>query len=352
MGRRKCPGDLESNMEHDKFHGQPGGPRHIFLCCDFEFRWKASRKNCGDKMSMYLKLGFRIYLGFWILMFGFSAWAGNAGTGTVGGAFLKLGNGVRAPAMGEAFTAVADDATAIFWNPAGIARLNSREISMAYNMWLLNTSYSSVQYVQPILPGHTVGASIFYLSYGDIMETTTTSRTGTGRAFSPSGTIMTVSYALSIKENLSLGSNIKLLNQSIDTYQESGSAIDVGLLLNDFRGLDLGLVIQNIGSISGSSLPQALKVGVSKKLFGERLLAALDLSFPADNNTFLSLGGEYKLSNILLVRAGYNTKSEEGSGGNLGIGLGLNISRFAVDYAYVPYGDLGSAHRVGLRVQL
>lgn len=287
-----------------------------------------------------------------IFLLAFSAGAGNDSTGTVGGAFLKLGNGVRAPAMGEAFTSVADDATAISWNPAGIALLDSKEISMSYNMWLQSASYSTLHYVQPILPGHTLGASLFYLSYGDIMETTATSRTGTGRVFSPSGTVATVSYALKIKENLSLGANLKLLSQSIDTYQESGSAVDLGLLFKDLRGVDVGIVVQNLGSMNGSSLPQTSKLGLSKSFLNNRLLVALDFNLPRDNDLVLSLGGEYQINSLLVIRAGYNTKSEEGAGGNLGLGLGLNISRFVVDYAYVPYGDLGAAHRVGLRFGL
>ena len=294
-----------------------------------------------------------------IWLFSFPVYAGNENTGTVGGAFLKLGNGVRAPSMGEAFTAVVDDASGIYWNPAGIAQLDSREVSMSYNMWLQSTSYSTIHYVHPVRPGHTLGASIFYLSYGDIMETTATARTGTGRTFSPSGTVATISYAMQVRENLSLGANLKLLNQSIDTYQESGSGIDLGLLLKDLRGIDVGFVVQNLGSINpstgsgtGASLPQTMKLGLSKNLLSDRLLLAFDVSFPKDNNTILSLGGEFKINPLFEIRAGYNTKSEEGGGGNIGIGLGLNLARFKVDYAYVPYGDLGSTHRVGLGVGL
>jgi long-subunit fatty acid transport protein len=286
-----------------------------------------------------------------VLLLAFPVYAGNDSTGTVGGAFLKLGNGVRAPAMGGTFTAVADDATAISWNPAGIADLNSRQISMSYNMWLQSTSYSNVHYVHPLMPGHTLGASIFYLSYGEIMETTATARTGTGAVFSPSGTVATLSYASKIREDLSLGANFKLLNQSIDTYQESGTAVDLGLIFKDFWGMDFGFVVQNVGSIGGSDLPQTMKLGLSKDLLDDKLLIALDLNLPKDNNAIFSLGGEYQINQLLAVRAGYNTRSEEGSGGNLGMGLGLNISGFAVDYAYVPYGELGAAHRAGLRLE-
>ncbi|MBU0672235.1 MAG: PorV/PorQ family protein [Candidatus Margulisbacteria bacterium] len=287
-----------------------------------------------------------------VVLMALPVFAGDESAGTVGGAFLKLGNGVRAPAMGEAFTAVADDASAIYWNPAGIAKLDSPEISMSYNMWLQSTSYSTVHYVHPILPGHTLGASIFYLNYGNIMETTATSRTGTGRIFSPSGSVATISYASNINDSLSLGANLKVLGQSIDMYQENGTAVDLGLLLKNPRGMDIGLVAQNLGVMNGSSLPQTWKLGVSKKLLDDKMLIALDIGAPTDNKTIVSLGCEYQLNQLLKLRAGYNTKSEEGAGGNLGMGLGLNLSRFSVDYTYAPYGELGSAHRVGLRFKL
>lgn len=287
-----------------------------------------------------------------IIMLTFPVFAGNANTGTVGGAFLKLGNGVRAPAMGEAFTAVADDASAIYWNPAGIAQLKAQEVSMSYNTYLQSTNYSTIHYVAPILPGQTVGASIFYMGYGDIAETTATSRVGTGRSFSPSGTIGTISYAYQVMENLFIGANFKALNQSIDSYAENGTGLDFGLLLKDYRGIDIGAVVQNIGSVNGASLPQTLKIGIARKFIDSNLVIAFDANQPKDNNAFLALGGEYQLNPLLKIRAGYNTKSEEGAGGNFGLGLGLNLSRFTVDYAYVPYGDLGGAHRVGLRVGL
>jgi hypothetical protein len=288
-----------------------------------------------------------------LLAFGsLPVWAGNDSTGTVGAAFLKLGNGVRAPAMGEAFSAVANDPSAIYWNPAGLAQIESRELSLSYNLWLQNTSFSTLQYVYPLTNGQAVGVSVFYMSYGDIMETTATSRTGTGRNISPSGTVSTVSYALGVNENLYCGANLKLLSQNIDTYQQSGSAFDLGLLMKDFRGMNLALVVQNLGSMGSDTLPQTMKLGLSKGLLDDRLLLAIDLSMPNDNNATVALGGEYKINPRLVIRGGYKAKAEEGSGGNLGIGLGLSLSGFTVDYAYVPYGDLGSAHRIGITLNL
>lgn len=274
--------------------------------------------------------------------------AGNENTGTLSGAFLKLGNGVRAPSMGEAFTAVADDATATYWNPAGLANLAGSEISATYNLWLVDTSYSNIHYAKPLGPG-VLGASILYLSYGSISETTDTQRLGTGRIFSPSAYVATVAWGQAINEQLSLGGAVKFLGQNIDSCGDSGLAMDAGLsyFLSPL-GVKLGAVIQNIGG----SFPQTIRIGTAKKLLNERLNLSLDLDLPNDNKAYASLGGEFSVLPQFILRAGFNTKSEEGSGGNLGIGLGLNLSRFAVDYGYVPYGDLGSAHRVGVRVGL
>jgi hypothetical protein len=274
--------------------------------------------------------------------------AGNESTGTVGAAFLKLGQGVRAPSMGEAFTAVADDATAISWNPAGLAKSSSSEISTTYNIWLLDTSYSTIHYIKPWGPG-TLGAALFYLSYGSIAETTDTQRLGTGRTFTPSAYVATLAWGQALNKDLSLGASAKIFNQNIDSFNEGGAALDAGVLYS-YKPWDLRLggVIQNIGG----TLPQTIKMGASKVILDNRLNLALDLNLPKDNKTYISFGGEFKVVPQLVIRAGYNTKSEEGAGGNLGIGLGLNLSRFSVDYGYVPYGDLGNAHRIGLRVGL
>lgn len=289
---------------------------------------------------------------FLLIIFSFPTWANNGSSGSAAAAFLKLGSGVRAPAMGGAFVAIADDASATFWNPAGLSQLSSKEVSTSYNMWLQGANYSTLNYIQPILPGQVLGISIFYLSYGDILETSATLRAGSGRTFSPSATVTTLSYSLKIRENLSLGVNLKIFNQSIDAYQENGSAIDAGVFLSDFYDMKLGLVLQNFGSINSASLPQIYKLGLSKNMLEEKLTIAFDINYPRDNNAFFCLGGEYKLNQFLVLRGGYNTRAEDGAGGNLGLGIGLNLFRFAVDYAYVPYSDLGNAHRAGLRFNI
>lgn len=276
------------------------------------------------------------------------AWAGNSSTGTISGAFMKLGGGVRAASMGEAFVAVADDATAVSWNPAALGELSSSEISATYNVWLLDTNYSNIHYIRPLGPG-TIGASIFYLSYGDVTETTNTQRLGTGRVFSPSAYAAILAWGQPINEHLSLGCAIKMFNQNIDNFSENGAAADMGIFyLYNPWDLRLGGVVQNLGG----SLPQIIKLGAAKRLVNDRLTLAMDINLPADNQSYLSLGAEFKIIPQFTLRAGFNTMSEENASGNIGIGLGLNISRFAVDYGYVPYGDLGGAHRVGLRFEL
>lgn len=282
-----------------------------------------------------------------IVVLAFPVFAGNENTGTARFAFLKLGNGVRPASMGDAFVAAADDATAVSWNPAALAGLSNAELSATYNIWLLDTNYSNIHYVRPLGPG-TIGASIFYLSYGSIAETTDTQRLGTGRVFSPSAYAATLAWGQPVNESLSLGCSIKLFNQSIDSFSENGAAADIGAFyLYSPWELRLGGVIQNLGG----SLPQTIKLGAAKRLIDDRLNLALDINLPADNRSYLSLGGEFKIVPQFTLRAGFNTRSEENAGGNFGIGLGLDLSRFAVDYGYVPYGDLGSAHRVGLRFQ-
>ncbi|MBU0573682.1 MAG: PorV/PorQ family protein [Candidatus Margulisbacteria bacterium] len=269
--------------------------------------------------------------------------------GSTGAAYLSIGNGVRGAGMGGAFSSVADEVTAMYWNPAGIGRLTRPELSATYNMWLLDTNYSTVHYLQPSIIGN-FGVSAFYLNYGAIEETTLTNRTGTGRAFTPSSYVFNLTWAKEVWSNLCLGASAKLLQENIDAYSEGGSSFDFGLTYkSEPLGMNFGLSLMNVGSSGGDKLGETMRMGFSK-VFWDRLLVALDCNLPGDRDVYANLGFEYIMNDILALRCGYNTLTQENAGGNWGIGVGLRLSRFNVDYAYVPYEDLGSAHRIGLKI--
>lgn len=100
-----------------------------------------------------------------IIIFGSVGYA--SGPGTTGAGFLKIGVGARAAAMGDAFTVIVDDSTSLYWNPAGLAKIEKRQLSATYNMWFagINQGYLGMSF--PLSGGGTVGGGVNYVDMGD-----------------------------------------------------------------------------------------------------------------------------------------------------------------------------------------
>lgn len=122
----------------------------------------------------------------------------------------------------------------------------------------------------------------------------------------------------------------------------------VGFLYPVGERLTLGLAAQNIGSRLGADpLPLTFKLGAASRL--KNLTLALDVAKPQDNEIYYCLGAEWWLKDALALRAGYKTHRDAGEG--ITAGIGLKMGKVSLDYAYVPYGDLGSTHRISLGIK-
>ena len=270
--------------------------------------------------------------------------AASSDTGTTAGSFLKILDGSRPAALGDAFLAVADDNNGIYWNPAGLTQINLPALSSMYGSWLTGISFANLSYIIP-MERFTYGLSFSYVSYGDIAETTLGQPGGTGRSFNPTDYVLYSSLAYKLTPSVSLGLNAKYLTGSIDNNSASGLGADAGLFWACNKEFSLGAAARNfLGKVGNDLLPSNYGIGAAYKL--PSITIAADLNLPNDNKLMLNLGIEYRFKDILAGRIGYNTRAEEAAGGNLGLGLGLNFSSFGLDYAYVPYGDLGVTHRL------
>lgn len=281
--------------------------------------------------------------------------------GTRAGQFLKLPVGAKAVGMGEAATAVADDANAIFYNVAGIARLEKKSAEYMFSKYVESTSYHWVGFAMPVSEKiGSVGIGFQYFSAGDIDETDIrASKVGT---FNPSDLAVNLAYARHIFSNAhSVGLNLKIINSKI---KESAStvAVDLGAQCRQFMEgkLMLGAAIQNLGGSlkfesEKSKLPILLKLGTGYKV-QENWTAAFDLVFPEDNSPTFALGTDYKYmlqeGMSLAGRAGYNSRSSKVDGFNgVTIGFGFTYQITTLDYAWMPLGDLGSTHRISVGVK-
>ncbi|MFQ5866593.1 MAG: PorV/PorQ family protein [bacterium] len=297
--------------------------------------------------------------------------------GTTGATFLKIEVGARPVAMGGAFVAVADDANTTYWNPAGLAQLEEREITAMHNEWLEDIRYEFLGFVQPIKSergarGFGVGVMCLYTS--GLEERT-------GETIEPEGTFgaydiaVAGAYAWKVSKVVSIGVNVKVIHQKIENEKAWSGAVDIGLLYRPpaprrgfSRGrFQLGFAVQNIGPEikfieESDPLPLNIKAGIAKTFelssIKSKVTLALDVNAPIDNVPNGHLGAEFvyrKMKDTELAgRIGYktNTIKDLNALSGLSAGVGFVWKRMAVDYVWVPYGDLGNTHRISLTIKM
>lgn len=276
----------------------------------------------------------------------------NEKAGTTIGQVLEFGVGARACGMGEAFTGVADDFSAIYWNPAGISQIEDLEFNFMHNEWFQNIRY---EFVSTILPLEeelgALGLSGIILKVDDIVGRDTSGNLTSN--FEAKDSVLCISYGQRWTEELMLGANIKWLNLKIEEVKTDELAFDIaGLYKFSDTGLTLGAVIQNIGSKvkfieKDERFPLKFKLGIAYQIPSKRTLLAVDLNKSVTSDIKLNLGTEIILSPILKLRCGYNSTNDADNGFTFGVGFNIGDT-IKLDYAYIPYGELGNTQRISL----
>lgn len=292
----------------------------------------------------------------------------NKRAGTTGFSFLKLGVGAKAVAMGGAFTAVADDPTAIYYNPAGTVRLERRQLLAEYHNYVLDIQSGFIAYTTPLMKKYGFGAFIDYLNFGDFVRTNSSGQE-IGE-FSGGDFLIGVNFSTMIIPELAAGINIKYMHEGISGVVVQGEetnpgsdalAADIGFHYRLHDSLtSFGLMAYNLGGIiSGYSsdnkdkLPMGIRAGVSHSLRELPLIIAIDGVIPNDNDPYFNIGAEFFKFEPLYLRLGYSlfgenykTGSDSDGLGGMSAGFGLNVKQYNISYAFMPYLDLGSSHRV------
>ena len=285
----------------------------------------------------------------------FAAFGGDA-KGTSAAQFLKLGAGARAAAMGEAYSAVCVDAGAVYWNPGALSSLKGVSGTFTHTGLFGALNYEYLGYAQSIKNIGSVGLGVQYLSAGRIPETDS-GGFETGANMTPAQLAVALAYSRDIG-GFGIGASAKYIRSRLaDTA--STLAADAGVLspgLGNNR-LRLAFVVQNAGgglkySQKSDPLPLNLKLGGAFHL-SDRIVLGLDLNFPRDNRPYAGAGAEYVLRYSAVSfagRFGYNGRTLGDIGGMAGVslGLGVELHQLALDYAFVPFGQLGSAQRISL----
>ena len=285
--------------------------------------------------------------------------------GTAGAQFLKIGAGARAVGMGEAFVAVSDDASAIWWNPAGVARITmdgQSRLTLNHSTWPADISHEFFGYAFTYhsLPGAWAFSSTV-LQMDPIAVRTEYSPEGTGENFDAGSFNLAATWAKNLIDRFAFGITTKYIHMGLENANADGFVVDFGTLYyTDYRTIRIGMNIQSLGPSmtfidESFPMPTMFKVGTAMDVYqGENhnLLAAFQFDHPADNAERASLGTEYTLKafqpNVTLqLRGGYRFNRDE-ERGTAGFGLEFptgSASSMRVDYAWSQMNFLDDTHK-------
>ncbi len=310
--------------------------------------------------------------------------------GTSAAPFLSIGQGAKAAGMGSAFVGVADDASAIYWNPAGLADLDGANLIFDHTEWFADIKYNFVAASYKLGDFGSIGFGFTSSDYGEMKETTIDYPEGTGQTFTARDVVFSLAYAMKLNDRFSIGFNPKIIYQSIWRMSASSMAFDMGVkYITPFDDAILAMSITNFGgkmqllgtsnlvlydenpSSTGNNgkipayietgewaLPLTFRVGVVYQPLRtelNKITIAVDALHPSDNYESLNVGAEYIYDNLVSLRAGYKslflTDSEEGL--TLGIGLRQSLVgsvALLVDYAYQDFGRLSNIQKISFGI--
>ncbi len=309
--------------------------------------------------------------------------------GTTSASFLEVGIGARSMGMGGAYVAVAEDASALYWNPAGLSRIQNASGVFEQVDWITDVSFNFLAATVPLgNNAGSVGIFVNAMTVPNQLVRTVQYPGGSGEEYSAASVVLGLSFARNLTDRFSIGANAKYISERIWHEQASSLAFDIGTLYDTgVKGLRIGACISNFGpglELNGSDLlifhdTDPIHLGNNDKIIGQlktdewplplnmqfglaytinsdgglQLTLAADALHPINASESINLGTELKLFKMLFLRAGYKSLFQTDSEAGLTMGAGLNYRLFGssnirIDYAYADMGRLGSISRYTL----
>ncbi|MEL1230798.1 MAG: PorV/PorQ family protein [Candidatus Neomarinimicrobiota bacterium] len=318
--------------------------------------------------------------------------------GTTTANFLEIGIGSRATSMGDAYVAVANDVSSIYWNPAGLSNVPNSSALFMVQPWLVDVDmlFAGGAVVVPKIG--VFGLGITHLDYGQMDVTNLEYQNGTGERFGASDMAATFTFSRKIVSWFSFGSSMKYISSKIWHSSANAFAVDLGVLVNtkffsftgnDKDGLNIGMSISNYGTrmqydgidsyqpidisefedgnygdVAGQfrtsqwELPLIFRIGFALKPIVSNtvnLTVSADALHPNNNAESLNIGAalDYKIPSFgqvsLTSGAKNGMRSINSDGDNFSITFGFGVKMFhlgnkslSIDYSYKPMGILGN----------
>ena len=293
--------------------------------------------------------------------------------------FLSVVSDARGGGLGDAMTTLDMASSALFFNPAGMARMqNFFDATVSQNGWIADIKHNAFSLAFSPFQGRygVIGLSAISVDYGDIQGTMVW---GNEQGYidteilKPSAFAMGVAYAKALTDKFSVGGQIKYTGQQLGKsdipYGDSlkvkknlafATAFDFGTIFRTgFKSLAFGMSVRNFSEEikfekEGFQLPLTFRIGISMDIFDlvneemktQSLIVSIDAVHPRSYPEQLNIGMEYKLMNMLALRGGYMFNNDE-----YGPTFGFGVDRFGahIDYAYTPFGVFDNVQRFSIR---
>ena len=293
-------------------------------------------------------------------------------------------------AMGSAFVAIADDQSAMYWNPAGIADIYGNRLMVEHTQWIAEIQYNYLGATVNIGDFGVLGLNFTSSDIPEMKVTTVDNPNGTGETFGVADVAFGITYALKLTDRFAIGFNPKFIHQKIWRTAATGIAIDMGVKYNTpFEGITLGMSITNFGSkmkLEGNStlvlydldqsttgnnahipadlrtqewgLPLNFKVGISYTPFKNEdnaFVIGADASHPSDNFESVDVGAEYAFQDFIFVRGGYKSLFLTEAEDHLAMGFGIKQelignTAITIDYAYQDFQRLKNVQKFSIGI--
>jgi hypothetical protein len=287
--------------------------------------------------------------------------------------FIQMGISARSAALGGAFTSIADDQTALFFNPGALSTVKKSMVSATFMNHVLDIKSGQAVYTLPFdsTTSERIALSAVYTSYGSFERTDEFGNMqGT---FSANNIALIGSYSNELDSTLSYGCNAKFLFVRLEDLSSTAIALDAGVLYRiPSSRTNIGFSILNIGTQLSTftgitdELPVDVRLGINHRLRGLPLLLNFSLHHLADDaDAFFdrvgnfSIGGEFILSKVLDLRIGYDNYVRDATSikgqrrfSGFSAGLGIRSKYAIIDYGVSALGTAGSIHRLSFNTTL
>ncbi|MBU0474744.1 MAG: PorV/PorQ family protein [Bacteroidetes bacterium] len=311
--------------------------------------------------------------------------AQNPNLGTSGAQFLEIPVGARGAALGGAYIGLADDITAVFWNPAGVANIASNAAHFSYMRWFDMFDYNAVAVGFNVkdIGAFSVSAVVFSMDKTEI--TTELEPNGTGRYFDAMDLAIGITYSKFLTDKFAFGITAKYISQMIWNESAEGFAFDVGTQYRlDWQNITISMSMRNFGSdlqylgedlnviydksttlpknrltpasleTDSYPLPLVFQVGINLDLITSDVFsvrAEIDAVHPNDNRERLNIGSEISFFDRLYLRGGYRYNYDDE---DLVFGAGASVpfkdTKVKFDYSYGLNNILPNVHRISVGV--